>query len=58
MPEMFFGRNRLCIINPTLNISLTFNPFDAMSLCVEKMRTQCNKNEDECYEIKQIDVIP
>ena len=55
---MFFGRNRLCIINPTLNISLTFNPFDAMGLCVEKMREACNVEQTESFEIKQIDVIP
>ena len=45
MPEMFFGKSRLLILNPTLNIALTFSPFEALSQCVEDIQKADLLNE-------------
>ena len=31
MPEMYFGQSRLFILNPTLNVAISFSPFEALS---------------------------
>lgn len=43
-------------MNPAENICITFNPFDAMALCVEKIREKNIQHDGNV--IKQIDIIP
>jgi hypothetical protein len=38
LPEMFYGRNRLYVLNPIKGILLSFDPFDCLEKCVDRVK--------------------
>ena len=58
MPEMFYGRNRLYIYSFVDKVCVSFTPFEAVSQCVESMRSKCFTDGVSPTKIDQIDLIP
>lgn len=68
LPEVFYGKNSLLIVNPNFDVLLEVSPIEAASLSSflkrdKQLRTsndivECTKDENDKQKLNQIEVIP